>query len=231
MSWTLPAIELLREKWIKGVSAGDISKILARDLRISKTRNAVIGKVHRLGMGSFGRDAPAKPSVYRPAKAPKVRAVSKARPPRPGPQNRPALVHGVGVGVDFSDAPELAEVKRAEYRSQGMSCLARVESGAGVEMLAPLPFFEGSGCKWPLADGMRCCNPLARGPYCEGHGAVAYVANHRTAANGASIDAASSLETRAVWLTRHDRIDRYEAKIRGSYAKPTDTIWDEGRAA
>lgn len=226
MSWSEPAIELLREKWIRGVSAGDISKLLARDLCVSKTRNAVIGKVHRLGMGGLGRDKPAKPAVYRPAKAPRVRAVAKARPPRPGPQNRPAVVHG--TGCDFSDAPEVAEAKRAEYRSQGMNCVARVESGAGVVSLNARPFFEGSGCKWPLADGMRCCNPLARGPYCEGHGEVAYE-------DISARDCGSRIEQRASWFTRFERIDKYEAKVRGPYAKTVardvTSAWDQGRAA
>lgn len=230
MSWTTQAIELLREKWIKGVSAGDISKILARDLCISKTRNAVIGKVHRLGMGGLGRDKPAKPAVYRPAKAPRVRAVSKTRPPRPGPQNRPAVVHG--TGCDFSDAPEVAEAKRAEYRSQGMSCVARVESGAGVLSLNARPFFEGSGCKWPLADGMRCCNPLARGPYCEGHGEVAYETT-------ASLRTPLQVTAAARLLTRFDRIDlepdgRVVHGLTGPHPKRDKagpSIWDQGRAA
>lgn len=221
MSWTPQAIELLRDSWIKGISAGDISKLLARDLCVSKTRNAVIGKVHRLGMGSWGRDTPMKPERYRAPKvlkAPVVRAVPKTRPPKPGQQNRPALTHGVGFA--FVDSPEVAEAHRERVRRDGNTAVEFVESGAGVVSLNARPFFEGSGCKWPLADGMRCCNPLARGPYCEGHGAVAYIP--RPPERRSVRDAAS-------WLTR---FDRSEVRPRtDNDARPAPSLWDEARAA
>jgi GcrA cell cycle regulator len=67
MGWTDERVETLKKLWLDGLSASQIAKQLG-----GVTRNAVIGKVHRLGLS--GRAAPSHPS--RPAfKAP--------RPPRP----------------------------------------------------------------------------------------------------------------------------------------------------
>src|SRR5258708_34174835 len=67
MGWTDERVETLKKLWLDGLSASQIAKQLG-----GGTRNAVIGKVHRLGLS--GRAAPSHPS--RPAfKAP--------RPPRP----------------------------------------------------------------------------------------------------------------------------------------------------
>src|SRR6478735_8196976 len=68
MGWTDERVELLKKLWQDGLSASQIAKQLG-----GVTRNAVIGKVHRLGLS--GRAAPSKPA--RPA----------FRPPRPA---RPA---------------------------------------------------------------------------------------------------------------------------------------------
>ena len=67
MGWTEERVALLKKLWLEGLSASQIAKQLG-----GVTRNAVIGKVHRLGLS--GRATPSQPP--RPAfKAP--------RPPRP----------------------------------------------------------------------------------------------------------------------------------------------------
>ena len=67
MGWTDERVELLRKLWQDGLSASQIAKQLG-----GVTRNAVIGKVHRLGLS--GRATPSKPQ----------RTVFKApRPARP----------------------------------------------------------------------------------------------------------------------------------------------------
>ncbi|RMF73585.1 MAG: global cell cycle regulator GcrA-like protein [Alphaproteobacteria bacterium] len=54
MSWTDEKIELLKKLWAKGLSASQIAKELGDGI----SRNAVIGKVHRLGLKS--RPSPVK---------------------------------------------------------------------------------------------------------------------------------------------------------------------------
>ena len=54
MSWTDERVELLKKLWAEGLSAAQIANKMG-----GVTRNAVIGKVHRLGLS--GRATPAKP--------------------------------------------------------------------------------------------------------------------------------------------------------------------------
>ncbi len=63
MSWTDERIEHLKKLWGKGLSASQI----ATELGEGVTRNAVIGKAHRLGLES--RPSPVKTDKSRPAKA------------------------------------------------------------------------------------------------------------------------------------------------------------------
>ena len=77
MSWTDERVELLKKMWGEGQSASQIAKELG-----GVTRNAVIGKVHRLGLSNrcradrhqakAGQEA-AKPTA-RPAAKPKAAA-------------------------------------------------------------------------------------------------------------------------------------------------------------
>src|SRR5215470_8051732 len=69
MSWTDERVELLKKLWSDGLSASQIAAQMG-----GVTRNAVIGKVHRLSLS--GRARPAS-SVPRPRK---MRAPSMGRP-------------------------------------------------------------------------------------------------------------------------------------------------------
>src|SRR6266851_96252 len=54
MGWTDERVEILKKLWLEGLSASQIAKQLG-----GVTRNAVIGKVHRLGLS--GRAEPPRP--------------------------------------------------------------------------------------------------------------------------------------------------------------------------
>ena len=62
MSWTDERVELLKKLWADGLSASQIAAELG-----GITRNAVIGKVHRLGLS--GRAKSPSSSAPRPRKA------------------------------------------------------------------------------------------------------------------------------------------------------------------
>ena len=62
MSWTDERVELLKKLWADGLSASQIAGELG-----GITRNAVIGKVHRLGLS--GRAKSPSSSAPRPRKA------------------------------------------------------------------------------------------------------------------------------------------------------------------
>lgn len=82
MGWTDERVATLKKLWLEGLSASQIAKQLG-----GVTRNAVIGKVHRLGLS--GRAAPSQPSrpVFR---APRPRPQISAPQPRREPIVRPS---------------------------------------------------------------------------------------------------------------------------------------------
>lgn len=90
MSWTDERVETLKRMWADGQSASQIAKELG-----GVTRNAVIGKVHRLGLsnrvgGTGGRDeAEEEPVVAAPRPEPAPRAVETAAPRAPEAQPAP----------------------------------------------------------------------------------------------------------------------------------------------
>jgi len=98
MSWTDERIERLKSLWTKGMTASHIADELG-----GVSRNAVIGKAHRLGLQS--RPSPVKPNEPEPK--PKAKAKEKPQPapaeakgpaaeaprpapPRPAPKPAPA---------------------------------------------------------------------------------------------------------------------------------------------
>jgi GcrA cell cycle regulator len=72
--WSDDRVITLKSLWLDGQSASQIAKALG-----GVTRNAVIGKVHRLGLG--GRASPSRPGRVRAVRAP--RPAAAARRPRP----------------------------------------------------------------------------------------------------------------------------------------------------
>lgn len=79
-SWTEDRIETLTKLWRDGQSASAIARALG-----GTTRNAVIGKVHRLGLS--GRAVPARPGASRPGAPKPERRIPRSRlaPVRPAP--------------------------------------------------------------------------------------------------------------------------------------------------
>ena len=61
MSWTDDRVELLKKLWGEGQSASQIAKELG-----GVTRNAVIGKVHRLGLSNRATSASKTDSQAKP---------------------------------------------------------------------------------------------------------------------------------------------------------------------
>lgn len=75
MGWTEERVEQLKKLWTDGLSASQIARVLGE-----VTRNAVIGKVHRLGLS--GRASPARTERPRYAKTPR----RMLRPVMPEPE-------------------------------------------------------------------------------------------------------------------------------------------------
>ena len=82
MAWTDERIALLKQYWEEGRSASQIAEVLGEGL----SRNAVIGKAHRLGLAS--RPSPLKTGEPK-AEAKTARAEPKPAPPRAAPRPAP----------------------------------------------------------------------------------------------------------------------------------------------
>ena len=105
MAWTDERVELLKTLWAEGLSAAQIANKMG-----GVTRNAVIGKVHRLGLS--GRATPAKPQRGCGSSQERREEVVQAKPARteykpmiPEPDAITALV------LDTGDMTTVATIK------------------------------------------------------------------------------------------------------------------------
>ncbi len=172
MSWTDDRVEILKKMWGEGKSASQIAKELG-----GVTRNAVIGKVHRLGLsnrsGGGGTSkaaakekAPAKPkAAEKPKAAPSEPAAAPAKP-----VPRPKLV--VTAGQPLPPQPSANEIS-----PEALASVREVEKKA--KKLSVMELTERT-CKWPVGDPATedfwfCGLPVQQGkPYCEAHVGVAF---------------------------------------------------------
>jgi GcrA cell cycle regulator len=159
MSWTDERVEQLRQHWLEGKSASQIAALLGHGL----TRNAVIGKVHRLGLA--GRAKSPNSAAPRP-RASSQQAVHRAPPPRPATVP-PRVVRG---------ATALAIAPQAEAEAE-----PQAYDGVVLPMSLRVTIVElkESMCRWPLGDPASpdfryCGSTAASGPYCAHHARLAY---------------------------------------------------------
>ena len=153
MAWNDERVELLKKLWADGLSASQIAGRLG-----GVTRNAVIGKVHRLGLS--GRATSSRSSSPRPR-----------RTQAPRQHRAPSLV--------FATRGNLA--LKPEYESEPEPLPAAVQ-----ELVIPLHerasilTLKESMCHWPIGDpgeeefhfcGRKAGNSM---PYCEHHARMAY---------------------------------------------------------
>lgn len=148
--WTKQRVEMLARMWREGLSATQIARALAGGL----TRNAVMGKVHRLGLS--GR---AKPSIPGTPGAPKAIAEefrrAKPRPPRARPKAPPATATrrapAEGVATVLSVRPGQCRWPIGEPRAPGFALCGRAAvRGAYCAAHAELAYRPAS--QRPLTD-------------------------------------------------------------------------------
>jgi len=157
MAWTDEQVELLRQLWLDGRSASQISAQLGHGL----TRNAVIGKVHRLGLAGRAKSPP-------PAASPRsVPTRRLAQRPNSGGGGRAAVRGATALALS---AEPMLEAQPVFYDDVVVPMSLRVTI---VELKEAM-------CRWPLGDPTSpefryCGSPtLGVGPYCAYHGKLAY---------------------------------------------------------
>jgi GcrA cell cycle regulator len=196
MSWTDERVETLKKMWAEGQSASQIAKELG-----GVTRNAVIGKVHRLGLsnrvggGSTDTEEPEVAAAAPPRAEPATKPVQPdAAAPRPSPERpvpateRPAPVAAPSAGTNVMPMPIRKAIIPAgqplppqpsanEISPEVLASVREVEKFA--KKLTLMELTERT-CKWPIGDPATpdfwfCGLPSVPGkPYCEAHVGVAF---------------------------------------------------------
>ncbi|MEM9630843.1 MAG: GcrA family cell cycle regulator [Pseudomonadota bacterium] len=130
MTWTNERVEQLKKLWIEGLSASQIASQLG-----GVTRNAVIGKIHRLGLS--GRKT-ANPRQAQPTKPGAKPVASAPRAPR---QARRTCDTSNGRALAPSPSPE-AEVEE-EVRTENIIQMSRYIT---------MQELDNHTCRWPIGD-------------------------------------------------------------------------------
>jgi GcrA cell cycle regulator len=157
-TWNSERIELLKRCFHAGLSSSQIAR------EIGVTRNAVIGKLHRLGL-SRPRHASARaiaaPPEQRGAAGPaRARAARTWRPGRARPDI--FVQHDMLTAAFPQPQPPAEDIP--------------IHNGCGCTLLE----LSQGQCRWPIdtpgcADFRFCGNEPVKGlPYCPGHARIAY---------------------------------------------------------
>lgn len=199
MSWTEERIERLKKMWHDGATASQIADELG-----GVSRNAVIGKAHRLGLEQ--RPSPVKPGEEKEAKkqatsAAAARPAPKAETPKPA-SAAPASTAPAAAAQHPSAPAQRLTPQELQYRSIGPGGFIRQGPGEQQAPIPPAPprrlvpakpspevadktsllELNDRICKWPIGhpgepDFYFCGEPANPGfPYCVAHCGVAYQA-------------------------------------------------------
>lgn len=172
MSWTDERVETLKKMWGEGQSASQIAKELG-----GVTRNAVIGKVHRLGLsnraGASSSPAPERKAAKADTPAPAAKPAAKV-----APQDKVIEVTVtprkpiVPAGQPLPPQPSANEIS-----PETLANVREVEKTA--KRIGLMDLTERT-CKWPIGDPATedfwfCGLSVQQGkPYCEAHVSVAF---------------------------------------------------------
>ncbi len=181
MSWTDERVERLSTLWLEGRSASQI----AAELGEGVSRNAVIGKVHRLGLS--GRAVPPAEAA-----APRIRDVPEPVTEVPAAAER-VVAETAPVEAAVEAVPEAPAV--AAHTVDDVAAILDVVEPITIDLPAlravkdvVIPISDrvtilelsGSMCRWPIGDPtsaeFRFCGCRAVGtlPYCQEHARVAF---------------------------------------------------------
>jgi GcrA cell cycle regulator len=151
MAWNDERVELLKKLWAEGLSASQIAARIG-----GVTRNAVIGKVHRLGLS--GRATSIRIKSHRPRQRQQTaKRLAKPRYPQAG---NPLV--------------------RALYTPEAEPFVPMEELVIPLKERRTIQTLTECSCRWPIGDpqtpDFHFCNrdKMAGLPYCEFHARRAY---------------------------------------------------------
>ena len=171
MSWTDERVALLTKLWGEGLSASQIAGRLSHGV----TRNAVIGKVHRLNLAGRAATAPRTTGAEgRPRKTEPSRP-GQTPPPQARPLSQPSMPRMGNTALKQQPRMETAPRPLALPEPKPLRLVDKAKDGR----ITILHLTEKT-CKWPIGDpgheDFCFCghNPREGAPYCEYHARLAY---------------------------------------------------------
>ena len=170
MAWTDERIKQLRQLWSEGQSASKIAEKLG-----GVTRNAVIGKIHRLGLSNRSENSEKKIITKKRGRPAKVKNTDNFHKQADNNKNKDFSqinsdkfddLHVDGLEGDKNMLPEatLANIAELEENAKKLNLMELTERT----------------CKWPIGDPATenfwfCGHPSEQGkPYCSNHVSIAF---------------------------------------------------------
>ncbi|MBK6707831.1 MAG: GcrA cell cycle regulator [Sphingomonadales bacterium] len=193
MSWTDERIDRLKSMWEKGLTASQIADELG-----GVSRNAVIGKAHRLGLKSRPSPVKAPDGDAKPAPKPKAKPIEKSAPRAPAPTPERSIPTAPAAAPvtprPQSDMPKIVSIGPGGFMRQGPGDQQAPIPPAPPRRLVPakpspeiadktsLLDLSDRVCRWPMGhpgepDFHFCGEAVNPGfPYCVEHCGRAYQA-------------------------------------------------------
>ena len=244
MSWTDDRIATLKKMWQQGKSASEIAEKLG-----GVTRNAVIGKAHRLGLS--GRPSPIKKVVKKGAstaapsaaakKTTPAKATAPAKTKAAAPAGKAAAAAPAAAAPSTKKAAAEAPATRAplpprQTISVGagpgkppeiiqLAALANATSRADGKIVSILELTERI-CRWPVGDpkeanfGYCGAEAFEGHPYCAEHVAIAFQAPNRK-------DKKASTASKEMVDVDEEDLDDIEVEIEDDDTDTDDTLTDD----
>jgi GcrA cell cycle regulator len=170
MNWTDERVEKLKKLWSEGLSASQIAAQLG-----GVSRNAVIGKVHRLSLPGRAKAGGGSVATNRAA-APK-RATSAPRAPNFASRVVTKTVARPVGSTALKEEVEVEAYEEMEFRPAS-NVVVPISRRLGLTELTERT------CKWPVGDPLKddfhfCgCEARDASPYCGYHAKLAYQPVH-----------------------------------------------------
>jgi GcrA cell cycle regulator len=165
LTWTDERVEMLKKMWAEGLSASQIAAKISGGV----TRNAVIGKVHRLGLA--GRQTtPRAPSTRTTQRKDRAPGMAPTRMP-----SQPSMPTAGANALKFATQPHHTP-KVAPLPEPKPLRLVDLPRDGRITIF----HLSDKTCKWPIGDPMHddfcfCGHgPREGSPYCEYHARIAY---------------------------------------------------------
>lgn len=172
MGWTEERVELLKKLWMEGLSASQIAAVLGEGV----TRNAVIGKVHRLKLSGRAKPTSSAPRVRSAARTPRRVATPSTAGSRGGLGVMMKQRSVTSAPMHGATALKIAEEFEAEAYVAPQAAELFIPEAQRLSLLQ----LNESTCKWPIGDPLSpsfyfCGQHSEEGkPYCEFHSRRAY---------------------------------------------------------